>query len=97
MPKISPRKTMKVIKRDGRTEKFQPRKILGSIRKALAHAHESRPGLAEKLAKQAQALIARKYRGKPVPVEAIKETLEFVLVKNKLPKAAKAYILYRYM
>ena len=93
----SKRKTTKVIKRDGRAERFQYRKMLSSIRKAMAHAHVRSPDLAESLAKEAVGMINRKYKGKPVPVEAIKETVEFVLVKNKLPNVAKAYILYRYM
>jgi anaerobic ribonucleoside-triphosphate reductase len=89
-------KITKVEKRDGSFEKFNFKKLSNSIAKALAQAGHKNGKIANKLAKEVVNLLEKRH-GKTVPVEHIKQTVEFILVKNKLPKAAKAYILYRYM
>ena len=91
MPKIT-----RVEKRDGSFERFSSKKLTNSIAKALAQSGTKNGKIANKLAKEAIKLLEKRHE-KTVPVEHIKETVEFVLVKNKLPKAAKYYLLYRYM
>ncbi len=92
-----PAKTKKVIKRDGRVVKFHPVRIYKSMQKAMRHSHVKNLFAAGKMTNQVIAAIDRKYKGKPVPVESIKDTVEHVLRKNKMHDAAKAYILYRYI
>jgi len=87
----------KVMKRDGRIERFDKTKIYNSIHKSLWHAHRRDEKLARKLAEEAVIILSKKYKNKTVPVEEIKEVVEFVLVKNKFPKVAEAYILYRFV
>lgn len=90
-------KIRKVVKRDGRVEKFNPHKIFKSIRKVFSEVGIEDGKTAEKLTKDVISILEKKYGNKPVPVESIKEDVEYVLVKNKFPQVAKAYILYRYM
>jgi len=92
-----PAKTKKAIKRDGRVVQFHPVRIFKSIQKSMKQAHVKNLLLAGKMTNEVIKIIDRKYKGKLVPVEAIKDAIEFVLAKNKMPEAAKAYILYRYM
>lgn len=92
-----PAKTKKVIKRDGRIVQFHPVRIFKSIQKSMKQAHVKNLLLAGKMTNEVIKIIDRKYKGKPVPVEFIRDTIEHILRKNKLHQAAKAYILYRYM
>jgi transcriptional regulator NrdR family protein len=86
-----------VRKRDGRRQDFDPEKVFKSVCKSFRQAGEPADKRCDKLTQQAVALLEKRYAGKVVPVEEIKETIEFVLVRSKLPKVARAYILYRYM
>ena len=88
MPKI-----FKVRKRDGRIEKFDPEKISSAIHKALVATKTKDGILANKLSSQVVAKL-EKISGIP-DVEQIQDIVEDVLMDNKLPNAAKAYILYR--
>ena len=90
-------KIKKVIKRNGRIEKFDPHKIFKSIRKSFSEAGLEDGKKCEHLTKEIIKLLEKKYKNKPIPVENIKEDTEYILIKNKLPQVAKAYILYRYM
>lgn len=90
-------KVKRVLKRDGRRERFFPFKIFKAIRKSLSQAGIEDGGKCEMLTKEVVSLINKKYANKVVPVENIKEDIEYILVKHKLPKVAKAYMLYRYM
>ena len=90
-------KIKKVIKRTGRIEKFEPHKIFKSIRKSFIQIGLEDGKKCEKLTKEVIKLLEKKYKNKPVPVENIKDDIEYILIKNKLPQVAKSYILYRYM
>ncbi len=92
MPRIT-----KVMKRDGSTEKFDLKKLNSSIVKALVQSGHKDGKLVKQLAKEAVKILEKGHKGGIVEVQDIKDTVEFVLVKNKLPKAAKNYILYRYV
>ena len=90
-------KLKKVVKRDGRIENFDPHKIFKSIRKSFSETGLEDGKKCEQLTKQVIKLLGKKYKNKSVPVENIKEDIEYILIKNKLPHVAKSYILYRYM
>ncbi|MBI4017518.1 MAG: hypothetical protein HY366_01075 [Candidatus Aenigmarchaeota archaeon] len=90
-------KVKTVIKRSGKREEFEPYKIFKSMRKSFRDAGIEDGKTCERLTKEVVRLIDRKYPGKPVPVEVIKEYTEYVLVKNKMPQVARHYILHRYM
>jgi ribonucleoside-diphosphate reductase alpha chain len=84
----------KVRKRDGRLEDFQPQKITNALRKALRSV-KSNTRLVEKLSEEVVAQLNKAYAGKIPSVENIQDIVEDVLVRNKLSKVAKVYILYR--
>ncbi len=92
-------KIKKVEKRDGTTEDFNSEKIFKSIQKSLHQSHIKDGNFAEKMTKEVILILDKRFgkSKKPVPVWDIKEVIEFVFVKNKLPGVAKKYILYRYM
>ena len=92
-----PTRIRSVIKRDGRKEKFSAMKLFKSVQKSCKHAGAKDGKLLQKIMQDVLKILAKRYKGKDVPVEAIKETAEYVMVKHKLPKVAKRYILYRYM
>lgn len=93
-----PKSTLKkVAKRDGRIQEFSPKKIFKSIRKAFAAVGIHREKECERLTK---IIIQRleKIRGiKPLPVEAIREVTEEVLMETGHHQAAHRYMLHRYM
>ena len=91
-----PSKTKKVVKRNGRVTKFHPVRIYKSIQKAMRQTHVKNLLLAAKMTTQVIASIDKKYKGKPVPSEEIRNEIEKVLKKNKHHNAAKHYVLYRY-
>ena len=86
----------KVIKRDGRFDKFSSSKIRQSIHKSMVHAHGREHVNADILAKEVVSILSKRYKKGKVEVETIKDTVEYVLVKHKLGKVAKYYILHRY-
>ena len=86
----------KVVKRDGTMERFSRTKIKQSIHKALMHAHRKDHHTADMLTSQVTSILQKRYKKGLVEVETIRHTVEYVLVKNKFSKTAKAYILYRY-
>ena len=92
-------KIKKVEKRDGTIEGFNPEKIFKSIQKSLHQSHIKDGNFAEKMTKETISILDKRFgsKKKPVPVWDIKDVIEFVLVKNKMPSVAKKYILYRYM
>ncbi|MEM7824678.1 MAG: adenosylcobalamin-dependent ribonucleoside-diphosphate reductase [Candidatus Aenigmatarchaeota archaeon] len=85
----------KVRKRDGRLEEFNPQKITNAILKALRATKQGNKKSAEKLSHQVVNELEKIYSGKIPSVENIQDIVEEILIKNKLVKTAKAYILYR--
>ena len=81
-----------IIKRDGRTVKFDVKKIAEAIKKALKAANIKDDERAVALAHQVEDSFAHDY----VPtVEEIQDKVEEVLIENGLVRTAKEYILYR--
>ena len=85
-----------IVKRDGRQVPFDPQKIEGALRKALA-ASESLEGDLE--ARELCAQVVRELEGEGVPespsVEQVQDVVERVLIERGYARTAKAYILYR--
>ncbi len=85
----------KVRKRDGRLEAFNPVKITNAISKAIKAVRARDGGIAKKLTSDVVRILEERYENKIPSVEDIQDIVEDVLIKNKLSKVAKAYILYR--
>jgi ribonucleoside-triphosphate reductase len=84
-----------IIKRDGRQESFQPRKITLAILKAGRAAGEFGEDMAESLTIRVINILQQMI-GERVPVvEEIQDIVEDVLICSPYKKTAKAYILYR--
>ncbi len=90
-------KINRVEKRDGTIEKFSAEKLFKSINKALIHSGLDNPKISKKIMQDTLNLLEKRYKGKILPVENIKSTVEYVLVRHKLPESARFYMLHRYM
>jgi ribonucleoside-diphosphate reductase alpha chain len=86
----------KVRKRDGRTVKFNKKKIVNAIHKAIDSVEGEDGSAAEKLATRVVKKLNAKFRGGTPTVEEIQDVVEEVLIKESQPDIAKAYILYRH-
>jgi ribonucleoside-triphosphate reductase len=86
----------KVIKRSGEIVDFNQAKIVQAIYKAALAAGIDDHHLAKKLTDEVVLKINHKFHKSSIPaVEEIQDTVEEVLIDNKLIKIAKDYILYR--
>lgn len=84
-----------IIKRDGRTVKFDRKKIVTAMLKATAQIGEFDPKEADRLSKIAVTIL-NKSNGKHIPtVEQVQDIVEQVLMAGGYYDTAKAYILYR--
>ncbi len=79
-----------VVKRDGRTEAFDPRKIAAAIVKAQRAVGKADPAFAERCTRR----VVARLRQRPT-VEEIQDAVEQALVREGRADLAKAYILYR--
>lgn len=80
---------LKVVKRDGGIEDFNPRKVISAVQKAFASVGCELP---EYLNTMIPALFEE---GDVIGVEDIQDRVEQLLMNDKHFKAAKSYILYR--
>ncbi len=87
----------KVVKRDGRTQEFSPKKIYKSLRKAFAMAEIHHERECERVTKLIVKRLEKIAGRKPIPVEAIREVAEGVLLETGHRVAAHRYMLHRYM
>lgn len=92
-----PKKTIAQIrKRKGDITNFNQQKITNAILKAAEAVGEKDQKLAEELSDDVAAVVSKKFHERSIPaVEEIQDIVEEVLIKNRLIKIAKAYILYR--
>ncbi len=85
-----------IKKRDGRVVKFDPAKISNAIAKAMEAVNEPNQKLAKKLTVKVVKELGKRLAPLEIPtVEGIQDIVEEVLMREKLIKVAKAYILYR--
>ena len=92
-----PVKIRNVIKRSGRKEKFSPEKLFKSIQKSFKSSHIHDGLLLESVTREIIYKLGKRYKGKEVETEDIRNFAEYVLKKRKLGNVAKHYIMHRYM
>ncbi|NLD47350.1 MAG: ribonucleoside triphosphate reductase [Clostridiaceae bacterium] len=85
----------KIIKRDGRIERFKSEKITWAIFKAATACGGNDFERAENLCKQVVAISGKAFGEKTPDVETIQDIVEKVLIENGHARTAKAFILYR--
>lgn len=85
----------KIRKRNGKIVGFDQNKITNAIEKSILAVGVKDKDLAERLSHQVIKIVKRKFVGKIPGVEDIQDIVENVLIKNRLTRVAKAYILYR--
>ncbi len=84
-----------VVKRDGRTERFDRRKIADTIFKASRAAGVDDRGQAEGLASAVTIFLTKIHGGNPPTVDQIHDSVERVLLTMGHIPAALAYVRYR--
>jgi len=86
----------RIIKRDGRIEKFRKSKIVNVIRKAAEATGEFGEEEVLRLANEVIKILKERFKGRKIPhVEDVQDTVEYVLVREDRYKTAKAFIIYR--
>lgn len=91
-----PKTITQIRKRSGEIVDFDASKIVNAVTKAMQSVDEVDEELAKKVADEVVAAIAKKFHERSIPaVEEIQDVVEEILIKNRLIKVAKAYILYR--
>jgi ribonucleoside-triphosphate reductase len=84
-----------IRKRDGRIVPYDPQRIAQSIAKATGAVHGIDPALSDSLALSVTSMVERHADSGLATVEQIQDAIEAVLIEAGLPRAAKAFILYR--
>jgi len=85
----------RIKKRDGRTVKFDAKKISEAIKKAGLATGEFGEREADKLTLKVLSLAQNTITAKTPTVEEIQDIVEEVLLSSPYRKTAKAYIIYR--
>ena len=83
-----------IIKRNGRSEDFNPKKITSAITKAGQVSGEFGPEIAEKMTMRVVNIAHQIFIDNPM-VEGIQDIVEDVLLSSPFRRTAKSYILYR--
>jgi len=84
-----------ILKRDGRTGKYEKRKITEAIYKAAEAAGGQDYSTAQSLSDQVDAILNERYVDVIPSVEQIQDIVEKTLIESGHAKTAKNYILYR--
>jgi len=84
-----------IIKRDGRVESFDPRKIANAIQKALSAVGKADGDMASRLAGMVVDKAEAEFEYGVPRVEDIQDLVEQTLMEQGHTQAAKAYIVYR--
>ena len=84
-----------IVKRDGKREEFDPKKIAAAIAKAGKATGEFGQDIADKLTIKALSLLHDTIEDRKPTVEEVQDIVEEVLLASVYKKTAKAYILYR--
>lgn len=84
-----------IIKRDGRKVGYDRIKIQDAISKSMCASNHKDNTEADRLAKEVEAELVKKYGDNCPTVEDIQDTVENVLINNRYNIVAKNYILYR--
>src|SRR3989344_5467627 len=89
-------KIKSIIKKDGQTVEFKPRKVLESIQKASQSVGLNDQVKAFALAQEAIRKIEIEFPEKTPTTEEVSTVLEKTLMEKGESQIAKAYILYRH-
>lgn len=95
---MSKEKISQILKRDGKIAKFDENKVTSAILKALEVTKESKnpEKVAKETTKRVMEILSKKFHSRSIPaVEEIQDMVEEALIRARLIKTAKAYILYR--
>ena len=84
-----------IKKRDGRTVKFDRKKIEKAIKKAGLETGEFDKKTAKELTEKVLAVLEARNQKQLPDVEDIQDIVEDILIDSKFKKTAKAYIIYR--
>ncbi|WP_294467071.1 anaerobic ribonucleoside triphosphate reductase [uncultured Anaerofustis sp.] len=84
-----------ILKRDGRTSKYEKKKITDAIYKAAEAAGGQDYATAKELSDKVDNILNDKYIDIVPTVEQIQDTVEKTLIESGHAKTAKNYILYR--
>ena len=84
-----------IKKRDGRTVKFDRKKIEKAIEKAGLETGEFDKKTAKELTEKVLAVLEARNQKQLPDVEDIQDIVEDILIDSKFKKTAKAYIIYR--
>ncbi len=84
-----------IKKRDGRTVKFDRKKIEKAIEKAGLETSEFDAKTAKELTDKVLAVLETRNQKRLPGVEDIQDVVEDILIDSKFKKTAKAYIIYR--
>ena len=84
-----------IKKRDGRTVKFDRKKIEKAIEKAGLETGEFDAKTAKELTEKVLAVLEARNQKRLPGVEDIQDIVEDILIDSKFKKTAKAYIIYR--
>ncbi|NLC82542.1 MAG: ribonucleoside triphosphate reductase, partial [Lentisphaerae bacterium] len=86
---------LRIQKRDGRVETFEPQKIIAAIQKAGEATGEFAAEEARRLALKVMTLIHSLQDTLSLSVESVQDIVEEVLLASPYRRTAKAYIIYR--
>jgi len=86
----------RIRKRDGSVEPFEPEKIARAILGAMRELGREDPDAAARCAERVAKLLESGRRAQVPTVEQVQDLVERVLVEEKEPDLAKAYILHRF-
>ncbi len=89
-------KLKNVLKRNGSTENFDPKKLFKSLRKAFSQTGLHDEKLCEKITRETAQRLENRFGSQTVPVESIRDTANEALVQHRLVTVAKAYVLHRF-
>src|SRR3989344_3803818 len=84
-----------IVKRDGRTEDFDLKKIEDAVFQAAESVGGKDRNLAHALALKVLDLLQKKFKDKPT-VDNVQDLVEKILIEEGHAKTAKAFILYRH-
>ncbi len=85
-----------IQKRDGSSQDFDVRKLIGSVRLALEASGMKQESLAEKISSQIVSRLTHRFNGHSIPSFAdIREVVNVTLIDNNLSHVAKKYLNHR--
>ncbi len=86
-----------ILKRSGKTEQFDAKKLYKSLRKSFSNAWVGDGIVCEKITQEVIKKLEKRFGEKTVPVESIRDTAEQTLLHHGLSRVARVYVLHRFM